>query len=231
MVVTIAMSPRLPKEMALEILQQDATALADAAIDGLGVPIPTCPGWFMVDLVVHVGGVHRAQTAIVRTRSKEPMGISRDMFGSVPGLLQWLESSTLFGGQSNLDSIPGGLDEWFRSGAKELSSALASADLTDTVWSWSWDQTVAHYLRLMPIETAVHRWDALAATGHPDAIRTDLATDGISHIFEVMAPYRRRVLASRQGAGESYLWIATDSGSTWQVTFMEDEVNVIENPL
>jgi uncharacterized protein (TIGR03083 family) len=224
------MSPGLPKEVALNMLQQDATALADAAIGRLDVPIPTCPGWFMVDLVVHVGGVHRAQAAIVRTRSKEPLGIAREMFDSVPGLLEWLESSTLFGGHSNLVSIPAGLDEWFRAGAEELSSALANADPTDTVWSWSLDQTVAHYLRLMPIETAVHRWDAQVPTGHPDPIQTDLATDGVSHTFEVMAPYRRQLIDSPPGTGESYLCIATDSGSTWQVTFEEGELKVIENP-
>jgi hypothetical protein len=87
------MKTALSKEKALEILHQEANALADAATGRLDVPISTCPGWFMVDLMAHTGGVHRAQAAIVRSRAREPMGITREMFESVPGLLQWLLSS------------------------------------------------------------------------------------------------------------------------------------------
>jgi Mycothiol maleylpyruvate isomerase N-terminal domain len=106
----------LEKEAALdlEILQTESDRLAAAAAGNLRLMIPSCPGWSMADLVVHTGAVHRAQAAIIRNRATEPAGIAREMFESVPGLLPWLESSTLFGRQSDLDAIPPGLDDWFR---------------------------------------------------------------------------------------------------------------------
>jgi len=87
------------------------------------------------------------------------------MFESVPGLLPWLEHSALMGGTSDLTAIPPGLIEWFEEGAVILLDTLAAADPVESVWSWSANKRVAHYLRMMPIETAVHRWDAQLAHG------------------------------------------------------------------
>lgn len=178
----------------------------------------------MVDLWVHVGAVHRAQAALVRARSQEPMGLKREMFSSVPGLLDWLETSTLFGHTSNLATIPEGLDAWFREGAEDLYRALEDSDPSAPVWSWSQDHTVRHYLRMMPIETAVHRWDAQAAYRTPDPVGSDLALEGISHTFEVMAPYRRRQREAGMGGGESFEWSTTDEPHTWRVLFVGDQV-------
>jgi uncharacterized protein (TIGR03083 family) len=211
----------------LELLAADGAALADAAELDLGVPVPSCPGWHMVDLLVHVGGVHRAQTAIVAERATAAQGIRKEMFAGVPGLLDWLEKSTLFGGASDLSAVPDGVVDWFRGGCAALVAALSAADADDVVWSWSSDQTVGHYVRMMPIETAVHRWDAQRAVTDAAPIAADLAAAGIGHTFEVMVPMRRSIRPSARGDGETYCWTATDIGRRWVVRFQDGSVVVV----
>jgi uncharacterized protein (TIGR03083 family) len=212
----------MEKGVYLAVLRSDARDLAAAARVGLAQPVPSCPGWSMADLVVHVGGVHRAQANIVATRAQEPIGIKREMFEGVPGLLPWLESSALMGGTSDLEAIPAGLVEWFEEGAGILLDVLAAADADEPVWSWSGNNRVAHYLRMMPIETAVHRWDAQLAQGRPAPIDRALALDGIAHTFEVMMPFRRARAEALPSEGESYRFVQTDGSGEWTVRFEEE---------
>lgn len=200
-------------------LRSDAGALAAAARLGQTAPVPSCPGWSVADLVVHIGGVHRAQTAIVAGRLQEPAGIKREMFDSVPGLLEWLESSILMGGTSNLEAIPPGLIEWFEEGAAQLEDVLAGAEPGELMWSWSEDKSAHHYLRMMPIETAVHRWDAENAHRIAEPIDRALAEDGIAHTFEVMVPFRRSIREAAHGQGESYRFLQTDGSGDWRLRF------------
>lgn len=203
----------------LQALRDDADALAAAASLGLSAAVPSCPGWSVADLVVHTGAVHRAQASIVATRAQEPAGIRREMFDSVPGLLPWLEGSVLMGRESDLTAIPPGLIEWFTEGAALLVDALVAADPDEPVWSWSQDQRVRHYLRMMPIETAVHRWDAQLAHGRETPIARPLAAEGIAHTFEVMMPMRRSRLEAREGQGERYRFRCTDGPEAWEIHF------------
>jgi uncharacterized protein (TIGR03083 family) len=209
----------MEKNEYLAHFRTDAAALAAAAQLGLTASVPSCPGWSVADLVVHVGGVHRAQAAMVAERAREPGGIKREMFDSVPGLLPWLESSVLMGGTSDLDAVPPGIVRWFEEGAALLAEVLASADPDEPVWSWSANRTAGHYLRMMPIETAVHRWDAQLAHGVTRPIDRSLAADGINHTFEVMLPSRRAFRNAPDGRGETYRFRQTDGDGSWLVRF------------
>jgi uncharacterized protein (TIGR03083 family) len=209
----------MQKEDYLAALRRDAAALAEVARLGLADPVPSCPGWSVADLVVHTGAVHRAQAHTVAIRAAEPQGIKREMFESVPSLLSWLESSTLMGGASDLEHIPPGMIEWFEEGATILVETLAAADPDDPVWSWSGNNRVAHYLRMMAIETAVHRWDAENAHGRARPVDHALALDGISQTFEVMMPARRRWAEAPRGSGETFRFVATDAPAQWFLHF------------
>jgi uncharacterized protein (TIGR03083 family) len=209
----------MDKDGYLACLRADSAALAAAARCGLTVPVRSCPGWSVADLVLHVGGVHRAQTAIVAERLQEPAGIKREMFDSVPGLLEWLEHSVMMHGTSDLEAIPAGLIEWFEEGAAQLEEALAAADPAQPVWSWSANKTVAHYLRMLPIETAIHRWDTQLAHGVEEPIDRALAEDGIAHTFEVMMPFRRSLREAPAGRGERYRFVQSDGPGVWLVNF------------
>ncbi len=203
----------------LACLRADSAALAAAARLGLTARVPSCPGWSVADLVVHLGGVHRAQAAIVAKRLQEPSGIKREMFDSVPGLLDWLESSVLMGGTSDPDAIPAGVVDWFEEGAALLEEVLAAADPSAPAWGWAKNQTAGHYLRMMPIETAVHRWDAQLAHGVARPVDRALAEDGIAHTFEVMAPARRSFREAPAGQGERYRFVQSDGPGVWLVRF------------
>lgn len=209
----------LAKEVYLGILQRDAIALAAAARLGLGASVPSCPGWSVADLVIHTGAVHRSQAHIVATRAQESPAFNREIFASVPGLLSWLQGSAPFGGTSDLTAIPPGLVEWFEEGVLILVNALEEADPDEPVWSWSGDSRVAHYLRMMPIETAVHRWDTQLAHGRTTPIDQSLAVDGVDHTFEVMMPFRRTRGHAVVGQGESYRLEQTDGPGMWLVRF------------
>lgn len=218
----------IEKHAYLALLRADSQALASAARLGLTTAVPSCPGWSMADLIVHTGGVHRAQAHIVATRAQEPTGLKREMFDSVPGLLPWLESSTLMGGESNLAAIPPGLVDWFEEGAATLTGVLEAAYPGEPVWSWSENKRVAHYLRMMPIETAVHRWDAQCANRRPEPIERTLAIDGIDHTFEVMMPFRRAHGNALAGQGESYHFRRTDGPGDWILRF-DGEATIVRN--
>jgi uncharacterized protein (TIGR03083 family) len=209
----------IEKHEYLACLQADVYALATAARCGLTASVPSCPGWSVADLVVHTGGVHRTQANIVATRAQEPTEPDWQMFRSVPGLLQWLENSALTGGTSDLAAVPPGLFDWFEEGAAILIETLAAADPDETVWSWSAHKRVAHYLRMMPIETVIHRWDAQLAHGRTEPVDQALAVDGIDHTFEVMMPFRRAQVDAPPGHGERYRFLQTDGSGVWIVRF------------
>jgi uncharacterized protein (TIGR03083 family) len=127
--------------------------------------------------------------------------------------------SALMGGTSDLAAIPSGIVEWFEEGARMVLDALDAADPDEHLWSWSDDKTVRHYLRMVPIETAVHRWDAQLTHGHPGPIDQGLAVDGIDHSFDVMMPFRRELKNAPAGRGESFRFVQTDGPGVWTVTF------------
>lgn len=217
---------RVDKDGLLASLRVDSAALAAAARLGLTTDVPSCPGWSVADLVVHLGAVQRAQAEIVRSRAQEPQGIKREMFESVPGLLGWLESSTLIGKQSDLEHIPPGIVEWFEEGAGLLVDVLRAADPAEPVWSWSEDHTVWHYLRMTPIETTVHRWDAQLAHGVTEPVDRALAMEGIDHSFDVMLPARRGNGNAPNGQGESFRFEQRDGDRVWSIRFEPEGVRV-----
>jgi predicted lipid carrier protein YhbT len=66
----------------------------------------------------------------------------------------------------------------------------------------------------MTQEVAMHRWDGQQAVGEPAPIDSDIATDGIDEMFELLADRQPDVFA-----GEGTLHFhATDIEGEWMVT-------------
>jgi uncharacterized protein (TIGR03083 family) len=151
----------------LGAIRDDGAALAAAArAAGLGVAVPSCPGWTVADLVEHTGLVHRHKAAIVRhrldARPEEPPGPPRG-----PGLL-----------------------DWYSDGLGELLDVLAGTSPATPVWTWHPpDQTAGFWRRRMAHETAVHRVDAEQAVPDLGAGRATvepwLAADGVDEVLTV----------------------------------------------
>jgi uncharacterized protein (TIGR03083 family) len=185
-----------------EAIRREGAALAAAARDaGVDARVPSCPEWTIADLLGHVGRIHRWVTAIVEQR---------------PGATEhhWSESE------------PPAVEErieWFAGGVDPLADALAAADPETEVWTWTDDRTVGFWARRQANETAVHRWDAELAAGHPEPIAGDLAVDGIDERLAIL-PSWRGVDQLRSLRGTIHLH-CTDADGEWLLRF-DDGIEV-----
>ena len=192
----------------LEVITEEANALAVAArATGPDAPVPATPEWSMAKLVKHTGTTHRWVLAIVATRE----------FAN-PGDLD-------LGLPDDLVSYP----DWFEAGADTLTATLRAIDPLADMWSWGVDQHARFWSRRMAHETAVHRWDAQSAQGVQDAIRTDVAVDGIDERLENLTPSMNFNPAGAQalcGTGETVHFHTTDAEGEWLLRFEPDGVVV-----
>jgi len=215
-----------------DTLHDDAIAIVAAARlnpDSFAAPVPSCLGWNVIDLVLHLGAVHRHAVKIVANHEREHVPIS-------PDDLNWLQLAQpylhwLLSGQAPTDEpLPLEVLTWFEQGAALLQNVVYGADPREPVWTWAPDKRVAHYQRMLAIETAIHRWDTQQAHGQAQPIGTALAHDGIDHTFDVMLPARRDWSQPRPSNGESYYFHQTDGDGEWTVRFNPDAVLVSHEP-
>ncbi len=162
----------------LAVLTAEATALAAAADEaGLDAPVPTCPGWTVADLVLHVGEVHRWATAAVANRATKLGEVPSDYRGPLP---------------EPADSIA-----WFRSGAVTLRETLATADPSVEYAAFLNDPPTPRLLfwaRRQTMETGMHRVDAESALGRCTPFAPDVAVDGIDEFLTGFLPRSRTPL-------------------------------------
>lgn len=158
-------------------------------------PVPSCPGWSVSDLAVHLGTIHRWAAGIVLT-------------AKTTGLPEPI--------------IRVGLPEWYAGTASALSAALRAVDPAEYAPNFSRaDETAAFWHRRQLHETLVHTVDlALALDAsegtHPAGRLFDgrVAADGVD---EVLTTFFRR-LAGRGTppvVTENILIRAEDTDRTW----------------
>jgi uncharacterized protein (TIGR03083 family) len=178
--------------------------------------VPSCPGWVVTDLVLHLGFVHRAVALVIAERMQQPPAESDRSWLGLPGpWLDWLPP----GRAPQQSPVPAPLLDWFHAGAATLQELFRTADPSDRVWTWSADQSVGFWQRMQAIEAAVHRWDAQNAMRAAQPLEAALAADAIVQTFEVMAPMRRAVTNAPPGQGERFAFLRTDGPGTWAVSF------------
>lgn len=149
-------------------LSAEVTAVRDVLTEvDLTVPVAACPGWRILDLVMHLGQVHRWATAIVHTSQRQP--------------------------EPEVDVLDHALARWFSEGADELIATLAAADPAAPCWSFTADRTAGFWIRRQALETVVHRWDAQSAEGEPGPIDPELAADGVAEVVDLMLPRQLRL--------------------------------------
>jgi uncharacterized protein (TIGR03083 family) len=185
--------------------------------------VPSCPGWVVTDLVLHLGWVHRLVAQVVGGRIQQPPAQDDRSWLTMPGPWRdWLPP----GRAPRQSPVPAALVDWFRLGAAELAEAFGAADPGEQVWTWSADHSVGFWQRMQTIEAAVHRWDAQDAVSVAQPIDAALAADAIAQTFEVMMPMRRAVAKAPPGGGETFAFRRTDGPNTWAVRFDGDQVLV-----
>jgi uncharacterized protein (TIGR03083 family) len=154
----------------LGCLSSDYGDLRDAATAvELTVPVPSCPGWTMADLVFHVAEVYLHKVTVMRTgqwpKQWPPPGLADEkpvpLLGRTYG--QLIAEFSAHGPDPTAASSP----TWYDP-----------------------DQTVAFWIRRMAQETVIHRIDAEQAAGLPvTPVPDDLAVDGVDEVLRRFLGY------------------------------------------
>ena len=180
-------------------LHDQGLLLGDAADRaGLAATVPTCPGWTVRDLLLHVGGVHRWAALVVREGRDAPPDLDQpyDVVARLPA-----------------DDV---LLDWYRDGHAELEHALRAAPPDLACWAFlPAPSPLAFWARRQAHETSVHRVDADRATGPGVSapVPSDLADDGVDELLTGFLSGRGRRLRAKTDRTLH----ATDTNSHWQV--------------
>jgi uncharacterized protein (TIGR03083 family) len=188
----------------LAVISSEATLLASAADEaGLDAPVPTCPGWKISDLVLHMGEVHRWATAAVAAKASKLGDVPGDSLGDLPE--------------------PSAATDWLRRGAETLCETLVAGDpdfeyaafLTDPA-----SPRLLFWARRQALETTVHRADAESALGRCTPLGHDIALDGIDEFLTGFLPRSRTPL---RADAPHCLQIAPDySEQRWTVSISSE---------
>ena len=131
-------------------------------------PVPTCPGWSLMQLLRHVGRGDRWAAQIVRDR-----------------LDDFLDPRTVEGGKpppDRADAI-----SWLHGGAQLLVDAIELTGVQTPVWTFLGPRPANWWIRRRLHETAVHRADAAIAIGSEFTLEADIAADAITEWLERVA--------------------------------------------
>lgn len=166
-----------------------------------GIPIPTCPGWTMADLVRHHGTSQRRVEYVVRHLSAEPVW-ARDV----------------------ATDVPADYAAWFAAGVPPLLATLRAADPEAEVWTNGRDRHVRYWARRILFEAVVHRADASLAVGLVPPIEDSVGVDGVDELLTNLPCFPW--VAERQRALDParVLRFEAASGEAWTINAVGDTV-------
>ncbi|GAA3602089.1 maleylpyruvate isomerase family mycothiol-dependent enzyme [Nonomuraea rosea] len=176
------------------------TARLAALADDLSIPVPTCPGWTLAELITHVGRTHRWTVHVLRGRVQE-----RIWSRQVP---------------SDLPEGRSGDADWLMAGAAELLDTLRTTDPELAVWTWGPDKRASWWPRRMLFELVIHRADAELALGIDPVIPAEVAIDGVEEFLHNLphASWVTRPLAELGVEGATIHLHANDADGEWTIT-------------
>jgi uncharacterized protein (TIGR03083 family) len=189
-----------------EIVEQEGTALGDAAAVDPRAPIPAAPGWDTTELLRHIGLIHTRSSVILRSGTTERPTRANGMLPEPP---------------------TDGVLDWYRQAHAALVADIRALDDPDrTVYSFSpRHRRAGFWPRRMAQETTVHRVDAEQAVARPvGPIDPALAVDGVDEVFGVFVPVFGA--ARSPGDGRTVHLHATDAEGEWLIRFAEGDVEV-----
>lgn len=190
----------------VDVLTTESSRLLDEAQRVLpSDPVPTCPGWTVQDLLLHLGGVHRWAATIVDNCLTE--NLSAD------------EEASVMAGPAGATELTG----WFKEGAGRLAGSLQSApeDLRAFVFLKNAPAPRLFWARREAHETTIHRVDALASrlgripSTNEAGITAEVALDGIDELLTGFVP--RRSSRLRTDEPFSVTIAPTDADVAWTV--------------
>lgn len=190
----------------IDALRTEGQLLGDAAARArLSDPVPTCPGWTVRDLLLHIGGIHRWAAVIVGEARPAPIDIGQpyDIVDTLPADDELLD--------------------WYRTGHAELVHTLEKAPADLTCWAFlPAPSPLAFWARRQTHETTVHRVDADSASGPGTGapVAPQVAADGVDELLTCFVSGRNRRLRSDTPTTLG-VW-ATDVDARWLVRIGPD---------
>jgi uncharacterized protein (TIGR03083 family) len=180
--------------------RREASGLVAALWAGpISAAVPTCPGWLLRDLAVHVGEFAGFWTHVVCEGTGRVKTPYRDPPAD-PALVAWCEE--LLGHQLEV---------------------LENAAPDTEIWTWAEHDHSARFIaRRAAHELAVHRFDAESARGEPAAIEAALAADGIDEVLMMVNTLPR----PGEAAGQTLHLHGTDRGDEWFLTLGPEAVEI-----
>lgn len=197
----VALAPATHREA---VAAETAALVALTRGASLATPVPSCPGWTLLDLVRHTGSVQRWFAALLRRGAPTPPE-SREV-------------------ELRLPEHEEGYPDWLDRSSKEAAEAFATIAPDAPMWAWGADGHARFWVRRMLFETLVHRADAELALGLRPVIEPALATDGVDE-FLVNLPFATPFApktAQLRGTGETLRFRTTDTGADWLVRLRPD---------
>jgi len=175
-------------------VRSNARRLAEAAESaGFAAPVPSCPGWSVDELTLHIGRVMRLWTGVVAERATEPPDFAAAMTAAAP------DGADRF--------------RWVRRAGEDLADALAAAPEDTPVWTFAGPGTVRFWARRQAHEVTIHRYDAELADRRVGPLDTDLAADGVDEYFELLVLHP--AAQAMRGEGETVHFHCTDRDVDW----------------
>jgi len=136
-------------------------------------PVPSCPDWTIADLVWHLGDCHWFWGSDIETRASGPDEIEQ--------------------AKPERPASYGDVIAWGRAQADRMIQLLETTPDGVAVWTWALDDSehnVGFIRRHQVQEAAVHRWDIeKAATGRPQPIEPEVASDSVDEILAITLPW------------------------------------------
>lgn len=182
-------------------------------------PVPTCPGWTLRDLAVHLGDGHLWAAHIVGTRATSfvPSEDAPGHGGPAPAADPATDAEAL--------------ETWLNGSARTLVDELRAAGPESDVWTFLPDRRAAFWARRRALETLVHRADAALAAGVEFEAEPALAADAVDEWLEIVtseeaAEYRPQLRTFSERAGGTVHLHATDTedglDAEWLISLRED---------
>ncbi|MFD3498067.1 maleylpyruvate isomerase family mycothiol-dependent enzyme [Streptomyces sp. NPDC058676] len=204
------MAKTLEFPVLLRLIDERSVAFRDAVASApsLEVQVPTCPEWTLMDLVQHLGEVHRRWAATVAAGPADAPPAEAASTGA-PGAPREREA----------------LLAWSAESTEQLLNALRESGPDRGCWTW-WGgsqspQTCGAVARHQVQEVAVHTYDALVALGAPQPLPDEAALDGVDEFLSTCCagpyawPHEPCAVDYHAAEGRSWrLWLSADGVRT-----------------
>lgn len=173
------------------------------------IPVPTCPGWSMNQLLKHVGRGHRWSAQIISERRLGPLDPREVRDGKPP-------------------KDPDAAADWLNEGAQLVIDAVDHVGSDTRVWTFLGARPAGWWIRRRVHEATVHRADAALALGEDFELPSELAADGVTEWIDRATIEADRHQPPLQRGLTMHVHATDESlGPTgeWTITHDEDGLN------